>query len=292
MPLRTGAATTHTRGMLLNLPLDALSRHDTIAWVHSRVATSAAKASTRSAATDSTGEPDAAAVVVTLNPEMVMAARRDAALRAILQRADLVVADGVGIVLAARLLGVPAADRAPGVDLVDALAADSASRGDRLFLLGAAPGVAQRAAAALEPRYSGLRIAGTYSGTPDSEGDASALQAIRAARPDVVFVAYGVPAQECWIARLRKELGAAGVAVAMGVGGALDILAGDVPRAPRWMRRAGLEWLYRLWREPWRWRRMLALPQFAALVAGAALMRQVRGRAAVETSRDGTQECH
>lgn len=222
-------------------------------------------------------EPDRLHQIVTLNPEMVMAARRLPEFRATIERADLVTADGVGIVLAARLLGRPLRGRVPGVDLVEALAA----AGDpelALFLLGAAPGVAERAARRLETRSPGYRIAGVWAGSPRPEESGPSLARIAEARPAVLLVAYGAPAQELWIARHRSELERAGVVVAVGVGGAFDYLAGVVPRAPRPLRRLGLEWLYRLIRQPWRWRRQLALPQFAALVVREWAAQRLGGR--------------
>ncbi|MGZ6352044.1 MAG: WecB/TagA/CpsF family glycosyltransferase [Ktedonobacterales bacterium] len=204
--------------------------------------------------------------VVTLNPEMVMAARHDAELREAILRADLVVADGAGVVWAARLGGAALRGRVTGVDLLDACAQVAAERGYRLFLLGAAEGVARQAAERLEARYPGLRVTGTFAGSPAAAEQGDICARIREAGADIVFVAYGAPAQELWIARTRGDLGAA---VAIGVGGAFDFVAGRVPRAPSWMRHLGLEWLYRLWREPWRWRRMLALPRFAVAVLRA-----------------------
>ncbi len=204
---------------------------------------------------------------MTLNPEMVMAARRDPAFREILHAADLNTADGVGIMLAARLQGIRLPGRVTGVELLEALAAQAATSGARLFLLGAQPGVAEAAATALLERYPGLRLAGAYAGSPAPADDAEVLARVRAAQADLVFVAYGSPAQERWIARNRARLGAG---VAIGVGGAFDFVAGRVPRAPRWMRRLGLEWLFRLVRQPWRWRRMLDLPRFALLALAQA----------------------
>ena len=210
--------------------------------------------------------------VVTLNPEMVMAAQRDRELRDAILNADLVVADGAGVVWAARLSGEALRLRArvTGVDLLDACAGLAAARGYRLFLLGAAEGVAGLAAARLEARHPGLHIAGTFAGSPAPVERGDICARIREAGADIVFVAYGSPAQERWIAGARGELGAA---AAVGVGGAFDFMAGRVERAPRWMRRCGLEWLYRLWREPWRWRRMLALPRFALAVLRAKTSR-------------------
>jgi N-acetylglucosaminyldiphosphoundecaprenol N-acetyl-beta-D-mannosaminyltransferase len=201
--------------------------------------------------------------VLTVNPEFVMAARRDAAFRAVLERADLCLADGVGITLAARYLGRPLRERVPGVDLVEALAARAARGGWRLFLLGAAPGVAERAAGVLAGRNPGLLVCGAYAGSPACEEEEDIVERVRSARTDVLMVAYGAPAQDKWLAR---NLARTGVGVGIGVGGAFDYLVGDIGRAPAWIRRLGFEWLYRLLRQPWRWRRQLALPRFALLV--------------------------
>lgn len=206
--------------------------------------------------------------VVTLNPELVMRARRDRGLAQIVRAASLVTADGMGAVWALRLAGQRIPERVTGVDLAFALAEDAAATGQPLFLLGAAPGVAQMTAMALTQRLPGLRVAGVWDGSPHPRDDAEAVARIRASGARLALVAYGAPAQELWIARNLPAL--PGV-VALGVGGAFDMLAGRIPRAPHWMRAAGLEWLYRLARQPWRWRRMLALPRFAALASMAAL---------------------
>jgi len=201
--------------------------------------------------------------VVTLNPEMLIAAHDDPAFRRALNRAELNVADGVGVLLAARLLGRPLRQRITGSDGIYRLAAHSAQHGYRLFFLGAAPGVADAAAARLAVDYPALKVAGTFSGSPREEEEAEITARIRAAAPDLLLVAYGVPAEEKWIARNRELLG---VPVMIGVGGALDFAAGVTRRAPPWVRRLGLEWLHRLAKQPWRWRRQLALPRFAGLV--------------------------
>lgn len=197
--------------------------------------------------------------VVTVNPEFLVQARELPAFRAVLNRAALALADGAGIGLVARLRGRRLRARLPGVDLMEALAAQAAFDDGGFFLLGAGPGVAAAAAAALQARHPGLRVAGVHGGSPDPGQDAATVALVAAARPRYLFVAFGAPQQDLWIAR---NLEALGVPLCMGVGGAFDFLSGRVPRAPRWMRATGLEWLYRLVREPWRWRRMLRLPQF------------------------------
>jgi len=201
--------------------------------------------------------------IATVNPEFLMAARRDPTFRAVLQGAGLCVPDGVGVTLAARYLGRPLRERVAGVDLVERLAAHAADAGWRLFLLGGAPGIAERAGAVLTCRHPTLTICGTYAGSPAVEDEEEILQRVRTARADVLLVAYGAPAQDLWLAR---NLARSGAKVGIGIGGALDYLAGVVPRAPRWVRRLGFEWLYRLIRQPWRWRRQRVLPQFALLV--------------------------
>jgi N-acetylglucosaminyldiphosphoundecaprenol N-acetyl-beta-D-mannosaminyltransferase len=209
--------------------------------------------------------------IVTLNPEMLVAAHRDAALRRVLNAADLNVPDGVGLMLAARWLGRPLRERVTGSDGIYRLAARCTQRGYRLFCLGAAPGVAESVARGLTRAYPGLTIAGTFAGSPRLEDEDEVIGRVRAARPDLLLVAYGVPAEEIWIARHRDRLA---VPVMIGVGGAFDFVAGVSKRAPHWMQRVGLEWLHRLAREPWRWRRQLALPHFVALVLAQRLRKK------------------
>jgi N-acetylglucosaminyldiphosphoundecaprenol N-acetyl-beta-D-mannosaminyltransferase len=253
-PPRTNPART-TRAPHLRrspLPIDALSLAETARYLDALLVTLT---------------PAEAAQVVTLNPELVMRARRDAGLAQIIRSARVVTADGAGILWALRLRGQRAPARVTGVDLAQALAQRAAASGYSIFLLGAGPGVAQAAADTLRRSFPALRIAGCWGGSPSPRDDAEATARIRASGARLALVAYGAPAQELWIARNLPAL--PGV-VAVGVGGALDMLAGRIPRAPRWMRVAGLEWLFRLWRQPWRWRRMLALPHFALLACAAA----------------------
>ena len=202
--------------------------------------------------------------IVTLNTEMVVAAHDEASFAQDLNAADLVVADGVGVVLAARLLGHRLSGRVTGSDGIYRLAAHCARQGYRPFFLGAAPGVAEIVAERLIAANPGLQVAGAFAGSPRPEDEEDIIARVRAADPDLLLVAYGVPVEEKWIARNRQRLG---VPVMIGVGGTFDFVAGVTQRAPRWMRRWGLEWLYRLFREPWRWRRQMALPRFMALVA-------------------------
>jgi N-acetylglucosaminyldiphosphoundecaprenol N-acetyl-beta-D-mannosaminyltransferase len=213
-------------------------------------------------------------VVTTPNPEFVMLARRDPTFRAVLQRAALNIPDGIGLVLAARLAGDRLRQHVQGTDLVLRLAEVSPRAGYRWFLLGGWGDVAERAARALQAGYPGLEIAGAAPGSPLPEDDAKTRRLIAAAgRVDVLLVAYGAPKQEQW---LDRNLAALGIPVGIGVGGVFNYLAGDAPRAPVWLRRLHVEWLHRLITQPWRWRRQLALPRFAALAVGRMLGRRLR----------------
>ena len=204
--------------------------------------------------------------VVTLNPEYVMAALEAPAFLAAIERADLIVADGAGVVAAARLLRIAKVERLTGVAIVEHLV----EAGVPLFLLGAGPGVAQRAMERLSARFPGARIVGQWGGgTPAPADDDESLRRIVESGAHVVAVAYGAEGQVLWIDRNRNRLAAAGVRLAIGVGGSFDYLSDLAVRPPEILRRTGMEWLWRLGREPWRWRRQLALPRFVLLVLKA-----------------------
>ena len=218
--------------------------------------------------------------VVTVNAEFVMAAQKNEDFRIAINAAALSLADGIGVVLATRYLGRPVPERVTGTDILPVLAQRCAAAGYRMYLLGAAPGVAEAAAERLRQVAPGVIIVGTYAGSPAVAEEEAILERIRQAGADVLCVAYGAPGQDLWIWRNRRRLP---VAVAMGVGGAFDFLSGRQRRAPEGMRRMGLEWLYRLYREPWRWRRMLALPRFAVQVL-------IKGRKGIEGETNAVRE--
>jgi len=195
--------------------------------------------------------------VVTLNGSLLVQAARDPALRALVNGAALVTADGIGVILAARILGVPLSGRLAGIDLALALCASAAAAEHRVFLLGGAPGVAEAAAAALRRQHPALQIVGTHHGFFESQEEEAVRSQIRQARPDLLLVALGAPRQERWMQLHSADLS---VPVSIGVGGSFDVLAGLVPRAPRWMQRIGLEWFYRVLREPRRWSVVRTIP--------------------------------
>ena len=214
-------------------------------------------------------------LVVTLGVEMVMAAQRDTAFRDVVNSAALVTCDTIGLLLASRLRGGPLRERVTGVALVDALAARSASAGDvRLYLLGGGGDTAVRAADVLRRAHPGVVITGARDGyfRPEESDDVAA--AVRASGANVLLAGLGSPKQELW---LNRYVAATGCGAGIGVGGSFDVYAGNVERAPALFQRAGLEWAYRLAKEPRRWRRQLALPRFALAALGEALTARKEG---------------
>ena len=195
--------------------------------------------------------------VATPNPEIVEVCRENRAARTAVNGADLVLPDGIGVIKGAAMLGTPLRERVPGIEFAARLMARMAEEGRSLFLLGAKPGVAEEAARRLTVQYPGLRIAGTHDGY--FQDDALVIEAIRRSGAEAVFVCLGAPKQELWMARNGAATGAR---LLCGLGGSLDIFAGKVERAPEFWREHGLEWLYRLCREPRRIGRMMKLPLF------------------------------
>ena len=202
-------------------------------------------------------------LMVTLGTEMVMSAQENDDFRTIVESADLVVPDGIGVVMASRMAGLVAPERVTGVELLHDLV--EASDDDvRFFFYGSAPGVAQQAVSNLQEKVKPFHCAGILDGyVQDPE---EVLQAIEEARPQILFVALGSPRQEAFLSQHRERLERAGVRLGVGVGGSFDVYAGTVERAPVWVQRVHMEWLYRLLKQPSRWRRMLALPRFAVRV--------------------------
>lgn len=198
-------------------------------------------------------------LVVTPNPEIIMMANKDEQLARIINNADLVVPDGAGVVWAARYQGDAMPERVAGYDLVQNLLIEAMSEKYKIYLFGGAPGIAEKAKKIAEERYPGVQIVGTRNGFFTKQNESEIVNDIKACQPDILLVALGVPRQEKWLEEYKEELK---VPVSIGVGGTFDVMAGVVKRAPLWMQRSNLEWLFRLLSEPKRAIRMLALPHF------------------------------
>ena len=205
---------------------------------------------------------------VTPNGEMIYEAIHDPEFRRLLNEASLVLPDGASVVLASRMLGTPLKEKVAGVEFADQLLDVLEQTGGSLYLLGGKPGVGELAAEAMKKTHSELTICGIADGYFQDED--TAVRAIAEKSPDVLFVCLGSPKQERFMACHRQELNAG---LMVGLGGTLDAFAGTVKRAPRWMIRINLEWLYRLIKEPKRFKRMLRLPKFL----GAVVMQRIRG---------------
>lgn len=195
------------------------------------------------------------AQVCFVNADCANLAQRDGEYRAALQRADVVLADGIGMKLAGKLLRTGIRQNVNGTDLFPRLCERLATRGKRLFLLGARSGVADQVAEWVARNYPAATVCGVQHGYFDPGQETEVLERIRESRPDILLVAFGAPKQDLWI---RRNLAASGARVAVGVGGLFDFFSGNIPRAPQWMREIGMEWFYRFLQEPHRmWRRYL-----------------------------------
>ncbi|MBP2666040.1 MAG: tagA [Firmicutes bacterium] len=201
-------------------------------------------------------------MVATANAEMVMVAQEDPELCSILNAADLVLADGAGVVWASSRLGPGVPERVAGFDLTQEFLRRAAAENYRVYWLGAAPGIAEQAARRAVQLYPGFITVGIQDGYFPAK-DPTIVEAIREAQPDILLCALGIPKQEKWLAHNLTRLQ---VPVSIGVGGTFDVMAGKVKRAPLWMQKSGLEWSYRLMRQPSRLVRMLALPKFVLRV--------------------------
>ncbi len=199
------------------------------------------------------------ALIATANAEMIMNATRDEELFEILRSADLVVPDGAGTVWAAHHLGYEMPERVAGYDLSQELLRRAPQKNRRVFFFGSAPGVAEKAKRKAEELYPGISVVGVRDGYFREEEEPEIICQIREARPDLLLAALGVPKQEKWLKKHQSELE---VPVSIGVGGTLDVMAGTVRRAPLWMQKAKLEWLFRALLQPKRAGRLLALPKF------------------------------
>jgi len=211
-------------------------------------------------------------IVVTPNAEILQLCVEDAKVKEIICQADYIVPDGIGVVKGAKLLGTPVKGKVAGCDLAWNLLSEMEKKGKKLFLLGAKPGVAATAAENMKKAHPDLIVCGVQDGY--FKEDKPVIDAINAADADVLFVCLGVPKQERWMVEHRGELN---VSLMMGLGGSLDVFAGTVKRAPKIFIKLGLEWFYRLIKEPWRFKRMMKLPVF--FVSVLKYKKQVRRNA-------------
>lgn len=200
---------------------------------------------------------DEKSFIVAINPEKLMKSRRDPELRSILNEATIGIPDGVGVLIASKLQGGNIKERITGVDMMELLCKESSNHNASVFLYGAKPGVAQKAADKLKEQYPALEVAGTLDGYVKDEEEI--LRTINESGANILFVALGSPTQENFIIRNMDKLT---VSVFQGVGGSFDVFSGNVERAPLAFRKLGLEWFYRLMKEPSRWKRQMELPKF------------------------------
>lgn len=232
---------------ILGLEIDRVTMDETIQWIHQAIAT---------------GEPNQ---IITGNPEMVMTAQGDQRFFHIMQEAELVVPDGIGLILAGRyFIKEEFPERVTGFDLATRLFSEALKKNYSLYLLGGAPGVVDQARERLTANYPGLRIVGTHHGFLNDENREQVIQEITALRPQILLVGMGAPRQEFFIAEYKERLG---VPISIGIGGSIDIWAGIKERAPEMWQKMHLEWFYRLTQEPQRLFRMMALPKFVFAAA-------------------------
>ena len=217
-------------------------------------------------------EKHASSYMVTPNPEIVRASWDNEALKTAAENADLVISDGIGVVKAAKILGTPLKERLPGIEICEAVIERLSDIGGTVFLLGAKPGVAEKAAENLKKKYPGLVVCGTQDGYfKDSE---PIIEAINAAKPDFLMVCLGAPKQELWMYDNASRLD---VGLMGGLGGSLDVFAGVTDRAPKIWQRLGLEWLHRCIKEPWRFKRIARLPLFMTKAVETRIKRTFNG---------------
>lgn len=201
--------------------------------------------------------------VVTLNAEIAYLAQQDQSLQAIINSAGLVTPDGIGVVWASQFLGYGVSHRVTGIELAYRVSEEAAKQGWKLFLLGALPGIAQQAAHTLQQIYPGLPIVGYDHGYHSGQDMPQLIENINKLQPEILLVAFGAPRQEFWIHEHKNDLD---VRVCIGVGGSLDVIAGEKKRAPEFFIKLNLEWLYRLLSEPARIKRQICLPLFVGQV--------------------------
>lgn len=206
-------------------------------------------------------------VIYTPNSEIVMMAKDDKNLMSAIKEADLIIPDGIGLVLASKVIKKPLTERVTGIDLMENLLKYCNDKKKSIYIIGGKPGTADKAGKNISERYPNINVLGTHHGyfkgqhigLEGHEEEIAVISKINELKPDVLFVAFGAPKQELWIKRYKDEIN---TKIFMGVGGSVDVYAGEVERAPEFYQKFGIEWLYRLIKEPWRYKRMMALPKF------------------------------
>ncbi|SCY48888.1 WecB/TagA/CpsF family glycosyltransferase [Alkaliphilus peptidifermentans] len=226
---------------ILNVPIHAVSQHEAVEALIGFL------------------NQDKLMKVYTPNPEIVMLAQADEGLLNILKDGDLVVPDGIGLIMASKLKGLGLKERVTGVDLTHRLLSYCGNSKKSVFILGGKPDVPEKAAENIENKYNGIKIAGTQHGYFKQEENEEIINSINSSKADVLFVCLGAPRQEIWIDDNKDKLNCR---IAIGLGGGVDIYAGTAKRAPMAYQKLGLEWFYRLMKEPKRYKRMLLLPKF------------------------------
>lgn len=208
-------------------------------------------------------DTDTVHTVYTPNSEIMMAAHRDPQLKEILNKGDMVIADGAGVVLASRILGTKLPEKVAGFDLVKNTFEYASRKSIRVFLFGSKPGIAETAAENIVKTFPGVKMVGCRNGYFSTEEESSIIEQINSSNADILLVALGAPKQEKWI---HKNINVLKPKVCIGVGGTIDVFSGQTKLAPDFFRKNSLEWLYRLCKEPKRFKRMLDLPRFILLV--------------------------
>ena len=207
--------------------------------------------------------------IMTANAEMIMQAQDHSELKFALQKAELVVADGAGVVWASKEFGTPLKERVPGVDLAYSLLEKAATEKIKVFFLGASAQTVKIAASNMTKKFVGLQIVGVQDGFFQESEDEKIIEMINQSEAEILFVALGSPKQELWLEKYKEILNPS---LRMGVGGTFDVMAEQVKRAPRWMQENSLEWLYRAFGQPSRWKRLIALPKFVLAIKKAKKM--------------------
>ncbi|WP_334302865.1 WecB/TagA/CpsF family glycosyltransferase [Tepidibacter aestuarii] len=214
---------------------------------------------------------DKKSVIVTPNSEIVMMAKDDEKFLNIIKEADLVIPDGIGLVIASKIIKNPLTERVTGIDLMENILNYCNENNKSIFILGGKPGVADKAVENIVKKYPNIKNSGAHHGYfkghhighEGHDEEKEVIRKINEIKPDILFVAFGAPKQELWIQRYKDEVD---TSVFMGVGGSVDVYAGEVKRAPEVYQKFGLEWFYRLVKEPWRYKRMMLLPKFIVQV--------------------------